>query len=123
VWLNVLPDKSDITRLEQIKRSGRNVKWPEHELHYLFDLLLEIGPIVSNDMGSSPLTWQDIQSYQSVIGFDIRPWEAKILRTASIEYLTQMRVAVKANCPPPDIVVNQDPVKMAKHVKSTLRGL
>jgi hypothetical protein len=74
-------------------------------------------------MGQSPIGWQEIQAYKDVIGFDIRPWEARILRTASIEYLTQMRVAVKANCPPPDTVVENDPVKMAKHIKSTLRGL
>lgn len=122
MWLNVKPDKRETTRLEDIRKAGKEPLWPDLQLRYLFDLLLEVGPITSTEMGASVISWQEVGAYCNVIGFDIRPWEAKILRTASSEYLTQMRIASKENCPPPGTVVDNDPYKMAKHIKSTLRG-
>ena len=122
MWLNVKPDKRESSRLEDIRKAGKEPLWPDLRLRYLFDVLMEVGPIVSNEMGASVISWQELRAYQAIIGFDFQPWEAKMLRTASAEYLTQMRVATKADCPPPGTVVENDPEKMAKHIKSTLRG-
>jgi hypothetical protein len=122
VWLNVVPDKSDESRLEQILKSGKQVIWPELRLTYLFEALLDVGGYMPNGMGNTPLTWQEINAWNTAIGFDLQPWEARILKSSSTEYVSQMILASKANCPPPGVVVENDPVKMAKHIKDTLRG-
>lgn len=103
-------------------QDGRQVIWPPLRLAYLFQVFIEVGPILNTEMGRTPIGWREIEAYQAIIGFDFRPWEAKILRAASTEYLAQMQSATKADCPPPGVVVNNDPETMAKHIKNTLRG-
>jgi hypothetical protein len=115
-------DGSDESRLERIKRAGDEVMWPELPAAYLFDLLFEVGPFMNTGMGTLPLTWLEINAWKDAIGFDLQPWEARILKSSSAEYVAQMNLASKPNCPPPGKVVDKDPEQVAKHIKNTLRG-
>jgi hypothetical protein len=72
-------------------------------------------------MGAAPIGWQDLIAWQSQTGIALQPWEARIIRQASREYVSQMAEAMKPECPPPGKVIEKDPLKLAKHIKNILR--
>lgn len=72
-------------------------------------------------MGQVPLSWQELESWQKQSGFSLNPWELGIIRRASTVYVEQSQAAVKADCPPPGKVVEQDQRKLAQHIKGILR--
>jgi hypothetical protein len=72
-------------------------------------------------MGSGPISFQEIRSWQESTGIDLKPWEARAIRTLSIVYLNQAAISDKADCPSPSVAIKHDPEKLAKHIKSLLR--
>src|SRR3546814_18620695 len=52
-------------------------------------------------MGAAPLSWQSILSWSDMTGSYPAPWEARLIRKLSIEYLAEVRRAESENCPPP----------------------
>src|SRR3546814_20346619 len=52
-------------------------------------------------MGAAPLSWQSIRSWSDMTGIYPAPWEARLIRKLSIEYLAEGRRAESENCPPP----------------------
>lgn len=83
--------------------------------------MISAGAYSNTGMGQVPLSWQDIESWQKQHGFNLNPWELSIIRRASTVYVEQSQAAVKADCPPPGKVVEQDPKKLAQRIKSILR--
>jgi hypothetical protein len=72
-------------------------------------------------MGLIPLTWQEISAWQESSGISLATWEANAIRRASKEYARQVSISDKPDCPPPGKVIEQDPEKAAKHIRSILR--
>lgn len=72
-------------------------------------------------MGLTPLTWQEIESWQRQHGLELRPFELKIIKLASSAYAQQVSISNDPKCPPPNKPRNEDPEKLAKHIKSILR--
>ena len=68
---------------------------------YLVAYLWDIGPTMVAGMGLGPLTHEEIRAWQSNTGVWLQPWEARILRQLSMDYIVQMRDAEKADCAPP----------------------
>ena len=68
---------------------------------YLLAYLWDIGPTMVAGMGLGPLTHEEIRAWQSNTGVWLQPWESRILRQLSMDYIVQMRNAEKADCPPP----------------------
>ena len=68
---------------------------------YLVAYLWDMGPTMVAGMGLGPLTHEEIRAWQSNTGVWLQPWEARILRQLSMDYIVQMRDAEKADCPPP----------------------
>jgi len=91
-------------------------------LFYLVEYLWEAGASLSTGMGSVPLTWQELKAWQEQTGIELQPWELRIIRKASQEYVVQAQEAHKPDCPPPGKIVEQDQLKVAKHIKQVLRG-
>jgi hypothetical protein len=116
-----VPEKSDQSRFEKFEEEGKAIAWPELQCSYLADLLFEIGPCLQGGMGLVPLTWQEIAAWQEASGVRLSMWEANALRKASKAYAHQVSVSDKPNCPAPGKAVEQDPDKLAKHIRSVLR--
>jgi len=82
---------------------------------------MSAGACVNTGMGQVPLSWQELESWQKQQGFALNPWELSIIRKASSVYVEQLQLSSKADCPPPSKVIEQDPKKLAQHIKGILR--
>jgi hypothetical protein len=52
-------------------------------------------------MGKSELSWGAIGEWAREIGIDLAPWQKRILRRLSRDYLNESERATKPDCPPP----------------------
>ena len=68
---------------------------------YLVAYLWDMGPTMVAGMGLGPLTHEEIRAWQSNTGVRLQPWEARLLRQLSMDYIVGMRDAEKADCPQP----------------------
>jgi hypothetical protein len=63
--------------------------------------LIEIGLTQAAGMGSAPLSWGEINEWQRATCVTLQPWEARLIRRLSTEYLAEGRRAESENCPAP----------------------
>jgi hypothetical protein len=95
------------------------------ETVYLAAALFEAGPTSIAGMGDGiPLTWFDLNEYQKAIGVDFNPWELRILRRLSSDYLRESHKAKAHDAPPPWIIemTSDRRAKVANHIKSVMRS-
>lgn len=71
---------------------------PDCDALYLVEYLFEIGPVHS---GPSPITYQDIESFQNITGIDLDNWEIQTLRRLSVEYAGQLNESRDPYCAAP----------------------
>lgn len=110
-WLNATPEveqqKGEAKRETKSRRRqmiDENIEPEMPELtwgRHLIDYLFEFGPTMPAGMGSGPLTGTEIKDWQELLGIEFHPWESRLLRRLSSEYLDQSRAATKRDCPPP----------------------
>ena len=74
---------------------------------HLIGLVMEIGPVIANDMGRSPIGWIDIAGWQKAMGVQLEPWTCRLIRKLSLEYLSESRKAEDVDCPEPFAEVNE----------------
>ena len=74
---------------------------PPNPAPHITERLIEIGLTEAAGMGAAPLSWQAIMAWQSLSGIHLPPWEARLIRKLSVEYLAEGRRAESENCPPP----------------------
>lgn len=94
-------DAPKLTRMEMLKRDGGAPQMPPNTMPHITDRLIEIGLTESNGMGLTPLSWREIEAWQVNVCFRLAPWEARLIRQLSVEYLAEGRRAESENCPPP----------------------
>lgn len=94
------------------------------ESMYLVEMLLDAGPIVSSTSGTRALTWRDFEAWERVTGADVRPWEARILRRLSNDYLAELNRAEAYDAPPPweREATPEHRKRVSQHIKNVLRG-
>lgn len=68
---------------------------------YLLAYFLEVGPAMAAGMGSAAITHQELRAFQDNIGLELAPWEIRILRRLSNDYLNASYLAEKSDCRPP----------------------
>ena len=68
---------------------------------YLLDYLFEVGPTMPSGMGSSPLTYAEIEAWQRTVAIALSPFEVQLLRRLSVEYFGESHAATKPDCPAP----------------------
>jgi hypothetical protein len=56
---------------------------------------------MAGSMGNAPLPHSEIAAWQDNTGIKLTPWEARMLRTLSAEYLSSAQEAEDAQCKPP----------------------
>lgn len=70
---------------------------------YLLEYLFEIGPTMAAGMGNGPITFSEILAWQLLTGIRLRPWEVRLLRRLSRDYLgASQSDVVHAPWQPPD---------------------
>lgn len=68
---------------------------------YLIDHLWDVGPAGSSGMGPAVITYAELNAWQQCAGVELQPWETRILRLLSADYVTQGNQAEKPDCPAP----------------------
>jgi hypothetical protein len=63
--------------------------------------LFDAGPHESGAMGRAALSWRGLAVWQRETGISLEPWQKRLLRRLSGEYLHQGDKAEKFDCPPP----------------------
>jgi len=60
--------------------------------------LMDLGPA---DPEGAPIGWRTLQAWQECTGIRLQPWEAKLLRSLSGDWLAEKDRAKKPDCPAP----------------------
>lgn len=105
-----------------MKVDGIDPDFPPLTTPWVVDYLMEIGPFVSAGMGPGPIGWRDIAAWQEISGIDLQPWEGRLIRRLSAEYLGMLQDAKKPECPAP-YVVKSDAEVEAEAVASKIRNV
>ena len=84
-----------------MEADGIEPDMPDIDARYLVDYLFEIGPTMVAGMGEAPLSAQEIKAWQDLCGIDLQPWEFRLLRRLSRDYLAESYKAENPACPPP----------------------
>lgn len=115
-WLNATPkpdartkrgrrsDDDDtplLSRIEQLKRQKVTPALPPVGAPHIVTRLIEIGLTEAAGMGFGPISWQTINAWVDASSVAIAPWEKRLLRRLSLEYVAEGRRAESENCPPP----------------------
>lgn len=113
-WLNAVPrpperskraekqlDTPQISRLEQLKKKKLPAPMPPNPAPHIVGWLLELGITQAAGMGAAPLSWTEIDAWCRRTCLDLGPWESRLLRRLSVEYLGESRRAEAEACPPP----------------------
>lgn len=84
-----------------MKAQGIEPQMPPNPAPHLISRLTEIGLTESTGMGPSPLSWREIEAWQRSTHVRLAPWEARLMRQLSLEYIGESRRAESENCPAP----------------------
>ena len=95
------------------------------EAAYLVSALMEAGPTTVAGMGEIPLTWADLMAYQHGAGQDFAPWELRLIRRLSGEYLSESIRAKAPDARAPWIkeVTAEQRSEVAQQMRDVLRGM
>ena len=129
-WLQAVPESKNIAkgqeRITRAKQMEDNpMPLPKVDgCNYLIDYLFEVGPVSTNGMGIGAVSFSEMDAWQSLCGHDLTPWEAITLKSMSAAYVQEAHKAESPTAPPPWIEVPDEEKRerMAKHVRSVLRG-
>lgn len=80
---------------------GQDLPLPSCPAPHLIEYLFEIGPTIPAGMGMSQIEWRDIDAWCERTGVDLPPWQARLLRLLSRDYLVMLREAEDPMCPAP----------------------
>lgn len=95
-------ESAKLSRRERIERDGDEIEMPPVDQgEYLIGYLYELGPTVATGMGAGPITFAELVAWQAARGFEIEPWEARLLRRLSVDYLAESHRATQRDCQPP----------------------
>lgn len=74
---------------------------PECGATHILEYLFEIGPTVPLGMSSGPVPFSEIEAWQRVTGIELSPWESRVIRRLSRDYLEQSFESRDPGCEPP----------------------
>lgn len=90
-----------VSRLRQLEADGQTPDMPPNPAPHLVEYLLEVGPMVPAGMGSSAIGWRDISAWRQEVGIYLAPWEARMLRQLSRDYVGEYLEAGNIDRAPP----------------------
>lgn len=74
---------------------------PECSADFLLPIFLEIGPVIQTGLGAVSFGFREVAAWQTCIGHELPPWQARILVDMSREYASFNSEAEKPECPSP----------------------
>lgn len=91
------------SRLAQLRDDGAIVPMPPvpDEARALLEQFLEVGPVGFGVMGAIPVAFSEIEAWQRATGVELMPWEARLFRRLSVEYVNESTRAESPNAEPP----------------------
>lgn len=92
---------SKLSRIDRLKRDRIVPPLPANPAPAIVDRLVEIGLTEAAGMGIVPLSWREIEAWQCNSAIALPPWEARLIRRLSVDYVAQSRRSESENCPPP----------------------
>jgi len=84
-----------------MRRQGLVPQMPPNPAPHITDRLVEIGLSEAAGMGVVPLSWPTIDAWMRVTGVALAPWEARLIRRLSADYVGMSHQAECETCPPP----------------------
>lgn len=115
-----------VSRLQQLVVDGQEPDFPELSGGaYLVEHLWDVGPVLSGGMGAVPLTHEELRAWQSNTGIELQPWEARLLKNLSQDYLAESHRAEKSDCPPPyqpEQMLQQNREAVAQKVRNAMNA-
>lgn len=78
-----------------------DLEMPSVNGRYLIDYLYEIGPTISSGDGQAIIPQSEIIAWMSNTGVELEPWEIRIIRILSGEYLSEHYLSLKHDRPCP----------------------
>ncbi len=94
--------KQQKTRISAIIEGGADPTYPAiSSCDYMIGYLFEVGPVMGDTMKQAALSNTEIRAWQDNTGARLTPWEARLLRSLSREYLCASQAAEAPGCPPP----------------------
>lgn len=90
---------------------------------YIVEWLSAVGPVMPDSSGISPVSYQEIESFQRQSGAAFTAWEVQTIRQLSCEYVAGIKrySGEKVACPDFD-VSRLDKRQLAKQIQSVMRG-
>lgn len=109
-----------------MRKKGIKPAIPENPAPYLTDWLFELGPGVSTGNGLVEIGWDTLSDWQHSVGIELLPWEAKLLKSLSRDYVSQWYDSRKPDCPAPflgkrQIEANRD--RVAQNVGALFKSM
>lgn len=120
-----------MSRRESFKKEfemeeGEELEMPPCDSAYLLAYLFELGPTVSNGMGDAPISHGEIESWMRNTGVALNPWECRVLKRLSVDYMRESHKASARDCPAPwedAPYVKPLPSLTAERTRDSLRAL
>lgn len=122
-------DKSDtpeLTRREHLAKDGIETPvMPPCSAQYVLGYLFEIGPTAAVGMGEGPITHSEIAAWMGNTGIRLSPWEARMLRRLSVDYLRESSRATQRGHPAPwqSKAIDVDKLVASSNTKDAIRNL
>jgi hypothetical protein len=115
-WLNAVPKPAEgtnrakmansaaaptVSRMAEMKAKKLPVQMPPSPAYHLVEYFIEMGMSEAAGMGMVPLSWREINAWCDATRINLAPWERRLIRKLSTEYLAESRRAQSENCPSP----------------------
>ena len=109
-WLGAVPQaKSEkladgdkrVSRIERLTEQGIMPELPPNPAPHLTNLLFEVGPAEPGGMDDAPIGWSTLRDWQAQVGLQLPPWQARLLRRLSRDYVAEARQARDEDRPAP----------------------
>lgn len=84
-----------------MKADGITPPMPPNPLPQITGWLIEIGLSEAAGMGVVPLTWREIEAWTAQTGVELTPWQSRLIRRLSADYIGESRRAELETCPAP----------------------
>lgn len=84
-----------------MKKNGIPVIMPPNPAPIVITSAMEIGLFQANGMAISPTGWTEIEAWCRLVDVELAPWQARLIRQLSIDYVAESRRAEDEHCPPP----------------------
>lgn len=108
-WLSAVPEsprnfkgEPDMrSRIQRLEAGGQEADLPDVTAEHLLRYLMEIGPSMPAGAGIAAISHGEIRSWQENTGIELSAWEARALRDASREFVSELYAAKDPRRPAP----------------------